>query len=120
MLFEIATMLGSKEGRSNHIYFARFIMLCINHICKNVELERPRDTLDCWIQNKRELRDLIRITLHFEKVLIYPPFVQVFISNLSFHTQANIALPSTIMEGGEKRPKPFPPSRKIYQESNQV
>ena len=48
ILTEIGSKLGNKESRANKIYFARFIMITINHLVKEVVLDRKEDKLNCW------------------------------------------------------------------------
>ena len=61
ILTEIVLKLGNKESRANKIYFARFIMIAINHLVGEVILDREDDKLNCWTQSKRVFQDLVRI-----------------------------------------------------------
>ena len=84
----IEAKLGKVASRENNIYFARFIMMCINHLVKKVELDSATDQLPCWTQSTRVFMVLVRINRHSGIGLTYPPFVQVFLSTLSsFQTQ---------------------------------
>ena len=94
----IGSKLGSKESRVKKNYFARFIMIVINHLVKEVVLDRADDQLHCWTQSKRVFMDLVRINRQSGIGLSYPPFVHVFISSLS-SSQTLTTLPSAIMEG---------------------
>ena len=98
ILTEIVLKLGNKESRANKIYFARFIMIAINHLVVKVILDREDDKLNCWTQSKRVFQDLVRINRNSSIELTYPPLVQVYISTLS-SSQSQTALPSTAMEG---------------------
>ena len=53
ILTKIVLKLGNKESRTNKIYFARFIMLAINHLVGEVTLDREDDKLNC-LDSKRE------------------------------------------------------------------
>lgn len=72
LLNEVIVKLGNKENKTNHIYNARFIMLVINHFVKETEINRMEDTLECWVQNKKVFKDLLRINLYSSLSLIYP------------------------------------------------
>ena len=48
ILIKIGLKLGNKESRANKIYFARFIMITINHLVGEVILDRAEDKLNCW------------------------------------------------------------------------
>ena len=39
-------------------------MLIANHVAPNLVIEHPENKLDCWVQNKRLFKDLVRINLH--------------------------------------------------------
>ena len=103
ILIEIGLKLGNKESRVNKIYFARFIMITINHLVKKVVLNREDEKLNCWIQRKRVFQDLARINRNSCIDLVYPSFVQVYISTLSSSQSPN-SLPSTAMEGENQHP----------------
>ena len=53
ILIEIGSKLGNKDSRAKKIYFSIFIMITINHLVKEVVLERKEDKLECWTQSKR-------------------------------------------------------------------
>ena len=36
-MFEIVAKLGPHEGRAKNIYFARFLMIIVNHLIKNLD-----------------------------------------------------------------------------------
>ena len=78
-------------------------MIAINHLVKEVVLERAGDKLNCWTQSKRVFMDLVRINRHSWIGLSYPPFVHVYISSLS-SSQPPTSLPSTAMEGEIQHP----------------
>ena len=103
ILTEIALQLGNKESRVNRIYFARFIMMCINHLVKEVVLDRQEDKLNYWTQSKRVFQDLVRINRNSDIELAYPPVVQVYISTLTTSQHSN-SLPSVAMEGAIQHP----------------
>ena len=103
ILTEIGLKLGKKESRENKIYFARFIMIAINHLVGEVVLDRVEDKLNCWTQSNRVFQDLVRIDRNSSIELTYPPLVQVFISTIS-SSQSQSALPSTTMEGAIQHP----------------
>ena len=46
ILTEIGSKLGNKESRANNIYFSRFIMITINHLVKEVVLDKKKDKLN--------------------------------------------------------------------------
>ena len=52
IMTEIGAKLGKIDSRTNKIYFARFIMLCINHLVEEVILDRAEYHLPCWTQSK--------------------------------------------------------------------
>ena len=103
ILTEIGSKVGNKESRVNKIYFARFIMITINHLVGEVVLDRENDKLNYWTQSKRVFQDLVRINRNSGIELAYPPFVQVYISTLSSSISPN-SLPSTTMEGAIQHP----------------
>ena len=103
ILTEIVLKLGNKESRVNKIYFARFIMIVINHLVREVVLDREGDKLNCWTQRKRVFQDLVRINKNSGIELAYPPLLQVYISTLSSY-QSQSSLPSTAMEGDNQHP----------------
>ena len=103
ILTEIVLKLGNKESRVNRIYFARFIMMCINHLVKEVVLDRQEDKLNCWTQSKRVFQDLVRINRNSDIELAYPPAVQVYISTLTT-SQPSKSLPSAAMEDAIQHP----------------
>ena len=103
ILTEIGSNLGNKESRANKIYFSRFIMININHLVKEVVLDRKEDKINCWTQSKKVFMDLVRINRHSGIGLSYPPFVQLFVSYLS-SSQRQTSLPSTSMEGKIQHP----------------
>ena len=39
IMLEIGVKLGSLESRTKNIYFARFITMIINHVCKDIVLQ---------------------------------------------------------------------------------
>ena len=45
ILNKIGSKLGTKESRVNKIYFARFFMISINHLAKEVVLDKVDDQL---------------------------------------------------------------------------
>lgn len=49
LLIELVVKLGQKDNDSNHIYYAKFIMIIINHFAKEIEVDRKEDTFDCWV-----------------------------------------------------------------------
>ena len=53
VLTEIGSKLGNKGFRANKIYFSRFIMITINHLVREVVLDRANDKLNYWTQSKR-------------------------------------------------------------------
>ena len=61
ILTEIGSKLGNKDSRVNKIYFSRFIIITINHLVREVVLDRENDKLNCWTQIKRVVQDLVRI-----------------------------------------------------------
>ena len=103
ILTEIGSKLGNKESRVNKIYFARFIMITINHLVREVVLDRENDKLNCWTQSKRVFQDIVRINMNSGIELAYPPFVQVYISTPSYSISPNF-LPSSAMEGEIQHP----------------
>ena len=103
ILTEIVLKLGNKESREYKIYFARFIMIAINHLVGKVNLDREDDKLNCWTQSKRVFQDLVRINKNSSIELTYPPLVQVYISTLS-SSQSQTALPSAALEGENQHP----------------
>ena len=117
ILTEIVLKLGNKESRVNKIYFARFIVIAINHLVREVVLDRRGDKLYCWTQRKRVFQDLVRINMNSSIELSYPPLVQVFISTLSY-SQPQSALPSAGMEGCN--PTSSYPSSKTLQNQIQI
>ena len=96
LLNEIGTKLGTMESRGKNMYYARFIRLIANHVAPNLVMEHPENKLDCWVQNKRLFKDLVRINLHEGTELRMPLVIQVFLSSLSnLHSLPS----STAMEG---------------------
>ena len=64
VLQEIGAKLGHKESRTKNVYFARFIMLLANHVSEGLVIENENNKLNCWVQEKRVLADLLRINLN--------------------------------------------------------
>ena len=46
VLFEIVAKLGHPEGRAKNIYFARFLMIIVNYLVKNLVITQPDNKLD--------------------------------------------------------------------------
>ena len=46
---EMGAKLGKLASRANKFYFARFIVLCINHLVKDVTIDNAEDQLICWV-----------------------------------------------------------------------
>ena len=78
-------------------------MITINHLVQEVVLDREDDKLNCCIQSKRVVQDLVRINRNSCIELVYPPFVQVYIYTLSSSQSPNY-MPSTAMEGENQHP----------------
>ena len=103
ILTKIVLKLGNKESRVNKIYFFRFIMIAINHLVREIVLDREGDKLYCWTRSKRVFQDLVRISRNSSIELTYPPLVQVFIITLS-SSQSQSALPLAAMDGAIQHP----------------
>ena len=80
ILHEIVAKLGPNENMPNNIYYARFIMLLINHLVPNVQINQPNNKWNCWVQSKRVIKDIFRANLNNDVGLVYPPLIQVFLS----------------------------------------
>ena len=78
-------------------------MMCINHLVKEVVLDRQEDKLNYWSQSKRVFQDLVRINRNADIELAYPPVVQVYIPTLTT-TQPSNSLPSADMEDAIQHP----------------
>ena len=78
-------------------------MITINHLVREMVLDRANDKLNCWTQSKRVFQDLVRINRNSGIGLTYPPFVHVYISTLSSSETLNSFL-STAMEGATQHP----------------
>lgn len=75
VLFEIAAKLGTPANRSKNIYYARFVMLFCNHVNNELVIEKKDSSFDSLVQNKRVIRNLLRMNLNDNVELVYPPIV---------------------------------------------
>ena len=89
-------------------------MLLANHVAPEMVVNHPKNTLTCWVQNKRLFKDLVRINLHEGTELRLPQVIQVF---LSTNISTLSALPSSVAMEGEKDPNPPIPATKIKKPS---
>ena len=103
ILTQIGSKLGNKESRINKIYFSRFIMITINHLVREMVLDKVDDKLNCWTQSKRVFMDLVRINRNSGLGFTFSPLVQVYISTLSSSVSPT-SLPSIAMEGANQHP----------------
>ena len=76
VMIEIGTKLGDKAKINKNIYYARFIMLLANHVSEKLEITKSSNKLDCWVQEKRVLADLIRNNLNNDVPLSYLPIFE--------------------------------------------
>ena len=101
VMLEIGTKLGNQATRPKNIYYARFIMLLANHVSEKLEIANPNNKLDCWVQEKRVLVDLIRNNHNSEVPLNYLPIIEVpqvseVNTSVSISSNPQISLPSTV------------------------
>ena len=47
-----------------------------NHVSEELVIENPTNKLDCWVQEKRVLADLLRNNLNNEVPLVYLPIME--------------------------------------------
>ena len=80
ILFEIVAKLGPTKNSPKNIYYARFIMLLINHLVPDLQINQPNNKWNCWVQSKRVIKDIFRANLNNEVVMVHPPLIQVFLS----------------------------------------
>ena len=81
-------------------------MLLANHVSEKLEITDPNNKLDCWVQEKRVLTDLIRNDHNSEVPLNYLPIFeapQVSEVNVSIPTTSTppSSLPSSVAMGSE-------------------
>lgn len=48
-LFKIAAKLGYINGRSNNIYFNKFLMILANHVTTSLVISNANNKYDCWV-----------------------------------------------------------------------
>jgi len=53
IMFELGYKLGEIKKRSRNVYYARFFMIIVNHMCEDLVIENPTNKLDCWVQERR-------------------------------------------------------------------
>ncbi|KAK1372999.1 hypothetical protein POM88_029192 [Heracleum sosnowskyi] len=96
VMYELVVKLGKKESRGKNIYFSRFLMILVDHVCNNSIVINNQDSkFSYFVQEKRVLSDLIRMNLNSEVQLVYLPIIQVTISNPS-SSQPQTALTSIV------------------------
>ncbi|KAK1368623.1 hypothetical protein POM88_034715 [Heracleum sosnowskyi] len=110
LLDEFAYKLGAVRDRDYIIYYARFLMIIANYLCKELSIEDINDTLQVPMQTKKLFASLVTKNLNAEVEFVLPEHVQVQLSALyssSPHTIPLLLLPPTVEDVREGYTSPI-------------
>ncbi|KAK1368625.1 hypothetical protein POM88_034717 [Heracleum sosnowskyi] len=96
---EFAYKLGPVRDRDHIIYYARFLMIIANYLCKGLSIDDRDDTLQVPMQTKKLFASLVTKNLNAEVEFVLPEHVRVQLSTLyssSSHTSPLLLLPPTM------------------------
>ncbi|KAL1834206.1 hypothetical protein ACET3Z_003857 [Daucus carota] len=110
LLDEFFYKLGDKGKRSHAIFYARFLMIIANSLCKELQIEDRDDTVPVCMQPKNMFTQLVRDNSHSEVEFVLPEHVRVQLSMLSSshsRTSSSVVLPA-LEDGREGHTFPTP------------
>ncbi|WOG85197.1 hypothetical protein DCAR_0104385 [Daucus carota subsp. sativus] len=82
LLDEFAYKLGQVQNRDPVIYYARFLMIIANYLCKDLVIDDRNDTLPVPVQPKKLFATLVAKNLNAEVQFVLPEHIRVQLSNL--------------------------------------
>ncbi|KAK1378728.1 hypothetical protein POM88_025472 [Heracleum sosnowskyi] len=95
---EFSSKFGDVQDRDKIIYYARFLMIIANYLCKDICIQDTNDTLQVHMQSKKLFAGLVTKNLNANVEFVLPDHVQVQLSMLSSalsHT-GSLLLPPTM------------------------
>lgn len=102
LLYEFSYKLGDMVKRSKVVYYARFLMIIANHLCKELSIEDKNDTFQLCVQSKILCTRLVTKNPHAEVEFVLPQHIQVQLSTL--YSPSQVPLPSQSRYGTRASP----------------
>ncbi|XP_074335288.1 uncharacterized protein LOC141672569 [Apium graveolens] len=104
LLYEFSYKLGDTEKRSKVIYYARFLMIIANHLCKNLSIKDKDDTLQVFVQSKVLFSNLVKNNFHDKVKFVLPKHIRAQLSTLSSSPPHTTASPNSTAIDVKKEP----------------
>lgn len=121
LLSKISKKLGNKGNRSKVIYFARFLMIIANHLCKKLSIKDRDDTLQVCAQTESLFTYLVKKEFNDKVKFVLPEHIQAQLStSSSSHSHITFSPFNDTKEKVRKDPIPStketPPSKSVSSE----